>query len=106
MEEKCLRQLDRPGSWEYLKADKPDESEPISWRHVRRIFGFNLGVFLVVFAVLTGLVGVTSGADAAEIREDLPVAATFILAISCLMALYVANLYRRTWNRRAHSLRL
>ena len=105
MEEKCLRQLDRPGSWEYLKADKPAESDPISWRHVRRIFAFNLVVFLVVFVVLTGLIGVTSGADAAEFREDLPGAVAIVLAISCVMAFYVANLYRRTWNRRARSLR-
>ena len=105
MEQTCLRQLDRPESWTILKCDRPEETDSITWRHVRRIFGFNAIVFAVIFGALLCIIAHGSGYDGSEFREDLPVGLASTLLISTAMAIYAANLYRKSWNRRAKFLR-
>jgi len=104
MEQKCLTQLDRPEGWAILKSARPAETEPITWFHVRRIVGFNLIVFLIVFAVLFSLIARASGYSSEEFREDLPIGGGLCVAVSLAMALFAANIYRRAWNRRARFL--
>jgi len=104
MEQTCLKHLDRPGSWAALRSDQPEQTDLISWRHVRRVFRFNLGVFATAFTLLFGVVAVGSGYPLADFKEDLPAFVILTAAISGGMALYVTKLYQRSWNRRARYL--
>ena len=104
LEQKCLQQLDAPGSWKMLKTSLPHESDVLSWRPFRRIFGFNLVLFSIVFiAIFFGLER-TAETDALGIKEDLPYGMAIALALTVSFAFYVTHLYRRSWNRRAYSI--
>lgn len=104
MERKCLQHLDAPGSWNILREERPDNAEILPWRPFRRIFGFNLTLFSVVLVALFFLVELASGMGATEIMDDLPYGLGFSLLVAIGLSLYVMNLYRKTWNRRASRL--
>ncbi len=104
-ERKCLQHLDSPGGWKMLRVTRPEESDVLSWRPFRRIFGFNLVLFLVIMTIVFVGLEITTGADREGIREDLPYGIAGVVLIATALAAYSARLYRRSWNRRAHSIR-
>jgi len=105
MEETCLRQLDRPGSWSWLRSEQPEQTDAITWRSVRRIFWFNFGLFITAIALVLTLLAHGSGYTSDDFKEDLlsGLFLTFLIAFG--MAVFATNLYRRAWNRRARFLR-
>ncbi len=105
MEQTCLRHLDSPGSWSRLKSPEPDQTDPIPWVAIRRIFNFNVTLFGVAFSLLFTLLAAASGYSRADFMEDLPPGVGVVILLSVLMAAFAANLYRRAWNRRAKYLR-
>jgi hypothetical protein len=104
LEQKCLQHLDAPGSWKVLKTSLPQETDVLNWRPFRRIFGFNLVLFSIVFiAIFFGLER-TVETDALGIKEDLPYGMGVALLLAVSFAFYVTHLYRRSWNSRARSI--
>lgn len=105
LERKCLRDLDGEDSWpEILHEMRPDESEVQPWRPFRRIFYFNLFVFLPVTAL--AFLFVEFGSGAPDLRGDALAGAICVLTATLLFSGYVTHLYRRSWNRRASFLNL
>jgi hypothetical protein len=105
MEQKCLQHLDAPGSWEMLRTSSPERSDILGWSPFRRVFGFNLALFAIVFAGIFFGLEMSMEAGLAGIREDLPYGIGLVLVLSVSMAAYVTNLYRRSWNKRANEIR-
>ena len=105
MEQTCLKHLDSPGSWSRLKSPEPEQTDPMPWVAIRRIFNFNITLFGIAFALLFALLAGASGYSRSDFQEDLLPGVGIIVLLSGLMAGFAANLYRRAWNRRAKYLR-
>jgi hypothetical protein len=102
LEAKCLQHLDVAENWtSILKQPRPDEAERLGWRPFRRIFFFNLVVFLVATTAVFVFVELGGGGPASNIAEDKVPGGIVIAFVSVCLAAFVTNLYRRTWNRRA-----
>ncbi len=105
MERTCLRQLDDDAAWQWLGEPRPDADRPIPWRPMRRIFNFNLLVFLPIFGVLVALFGQMWYSDGTRPGIlDILGLVTLAAALGTGMAAYATSVYRRSWNRRAASL--
>jgi len=104
LEQKCLRQLDAPGSWQFLKVEPPEATDILRWRPFRRIFVFNFSLFALIMFVFFLLLERSVGGGVEGVQDDLPygLGATFVLALA--LGFYSTHLYRRSWNRRARSL--
>ena len=102
LEKKCLRDLDSRENWtNILKHERPDESQIQSWKPFRKIFAFNLVLFLGVLSLIFITLEFGQGVRFNEFREDLLGGTILVILTAASMALYVTHLYRRTWNRRA-----
>jgi hypothetical protein len=101
MEKTCLEHLDRVDNWKLLRAERPEETVILPWKPFRRIFLYNVSLFVLIFAVLFTVIGFGSRVGSEELKDDLLMGAVLTIVISSLMALYVTGLYRRTWNKRA-----
>ncbi len=101
LEKKCLQHLDSAENWtQYLKHERPPNSEPQSWRPFWRIYIINIVQFLAVLAFLFGSLEI-GFAGLSGLLEDLPVVLGLTVSIAAGFAAYVTYLYRRSWNRRA-----
>jgi hypothetical protein len=98
-------QPNSPENWEtILKRPIPPQTQILPWTPFLKIFALNLLLFTVVLgALLTVILVGTSGPQA--LSEDLPILIGFILISASFVATYSTHLYRRSWNRRAKSLR-
>lgn len=105
MEQKCLRDLDAPNAWQFLRAAEPEQTDELPWRPFRRIFWFNLWLFAVIILALFLLFEKAASAEASEILADLPYGLAISIGVAAVMATYATNLYRKSWNDRAKSLR-
>lgn len=103
LEQKCLRHLDTPGSWEVLRTAAHDEEEILSWRPFRRVFLFNMTLFAPILIAIFLLLEWKADAGPSEIFADLPVGLGVVLFLAAFLSIYVMHLYRRSWNRRARS---
>ena len=104
LEAKCLQHLDAPGSWEALRSATPDDSDVLSWRPFRRVFGFNFFLFLVVLlGLFFGLEKVMS-TDPSDLQNDWPYGVGFSFGLAVLLGAYVTHLYRQSWNKRARQI--
>jgi magnesium-transporting ATPase (P-type) len=98
------KHLDSAENWtSILKQAKPDKSEAQPWRPFWRILIINLIQFSAVFSLVfvsleIGFTGV------AGLKEDLLFVLSAIAFLTLAFAMYVTNLYRRSWNRRAYQL--
>ncbi len=101
MEKTCLQHLDRIDNWKILRTERPEETQLLPWKPFLPIFFINIINFTLIFALVFALIGFASKVGVQELREDLPGAVVLTIGISAAFALYVTNLYRRTWNRRA-----
>lgn len=107
MEQRALEHLGTEEAWRWLGQERPDESQPVGWKPFRRIFGFNLLVFLPIFVGLAAFGWRALAADDPNMALDAPTVLTLMAVVllpSALMALVATGLYRRSWNRRARSL--
>lgn len=107
MEVKCLDHLDSEKNWsDILKHTRPDSSIPQPMRVFIRIFFINIQLFFVLFLGLFGLLEFAYGGGWQGIKEDGLILGLPMAAFAVCLAFYVMNLYRRTWNRRAHQLNI
>lgn len=104
MELKCLRHLDATENWKILGREKPPKTDVLPWRPFRQIFVINFIQFVLILSVLFFLLETGSGMTMRDIQEDLPYGLGIAALFAIGLGLYVTHLYRRSWNRRAHSL--
>jgi hypothetical protein len=105
LEQKCLRHLDEPENWTILRRERPDSREVLPWAPFRRIFAINFVQYASILALIFVGLESASASTIGEVIADLPYAVPVVVLIASVLSLWVTHLYRRSWNRRARSLR-
>jgi polyferredoxin len=102
-EAKCLAQMDDEAIWLRIGRPKPAESEKLPRWVVSMIFRFNFAIFAGVLTVLLVVLAFTMSDSLSDFRNtaDILSVVGFIVVVATAMAFYSANIYRRSWNRRA-----
>lgn len=103
LERQCLKQLDDEPNWRYLKKAKPSHDTVLGWGPFRTIFRLNIGVFSVVFGGLF-FAGAYAVAQEDKSQPEWGWAAGLTVLSAIVLSGISANLYRRSWNRRARAL--